>query len=106
MFFTSQKNVTLNVNIITNSYIASVNDDIIQYNNATGTATVSLPDATKCKGKLFYFQCNSESGTLLVQATLGQKITGSDTIPLVHGWFLIIFSSGDEWFILSIGPLG
>ena len=70
---------------------------------ASGSCTVTLPDATTCAGRIYYLKLTAGSSTLTITPYTGQSIdatTGNRTISTQHKGVQII-SDGSNWRILS-----
>ncbi len=87
--------VSANFSLITNDYHTVIVD-------AGGVITITLPDASGCKGRIHYIR-DIGGNNVTVDPTSGDiEGLGSKTLSANHGW--IIQSDGDEWLIFSEYP--
>lgn len=82
---------------ITSAYAITTND--FQVECTSGTFSVTLPDATLFKGRVFSVK-NSGTGTITLATTSFQTIDGSLTQPLSQWFNLTVMSNGTNWIII------
>ncbi len=82
---------------VTSAYPITTND--FQVECTAGTFSVTLPDATSFKGRVFSVK-NSGSGTITLATTSSQTIDGYVT-QILSQWFNItVMSNGANWIII------
>ena len=82
---------------VTSSYEITTND--FQIECTSGTFSVTLPDATLFKGRVFSIK-NSGTGTITLATTASQTIDGVTTQTLSQWFNLTVISNGASWIII------
>ena len=71
-------------------------------NNAYGDVTMTLPDATACKGRIYNLKKLGASYTTTIETYSTQTIDGASNWTLTTNYeFITVQSSGFNWYIIG-----
>jgi hypothetical protein len=85
------------VNVVSSAYSLSSQDNIVIA--SSGTFSITLPSAVSLTGRVFVVQ-NSGSGTITLNTTSSQVISGSLTQTLAQWESFYVASNGSDWVIV------
>lgn len=87
----------------TTTYTALVQDDVIKADTSGGAWTLTLPDATTCRGKVLYIKkVSSDANSLTIDPNGSQTIDGMTTRVLIVQYdFMAVVSDGSNWQIIG-----
>lgn len=70
--------------------------------NASGTTTITLPDAASHTNRKYTIKNIHSTGTVVIDANSTEKIDGEENIELKLQYsYITIVCDGDEWFIIG-----
>lgn len=85
------------------SFTAGVLDQVVLCNTASGSITVTLPDASTCKGREYTFKDtgNATANPVSIVTSLSQLIDGQLTQSINNSYgVLTLISDGANWFLI------
>lgn len=96
--------LNLSTNSVTGAYSLTGSDYVLFYDPTAGGYAVTLPDATKNRGRVYMLvQTTSAVGTVTIKATVGNvnQVAGSTGVTINAQRVGVIWavSNGTDWFI-------
>lgn len=91
-----------NSRTVTAAYSATVADDVILVNAASGTVTVTFPDPTRTANKCFIVKKIDASANAVTIGVVGGTTIDGGTSTLATQWAVKMYqSNGALWYVLS-----
>lgn len=87
---------------VATSHTASINDSIVLVNATSGTKTVSLPTATRCKDKRYVVKKIDTSGNFVIVDPSGTELIDNVTAQTISVAYssIDVVSDGSNWWTI------